>query len=114
GRSTRFNYPSRRQGTGRTDIGLLAERRALVEHPIVAAAGQWSRRIVVLEDRCIGNPDGARGAGGYTRRPVVRIDDPWLTDHEAVCRKNGAVGADRPGEALTQKCRSDCQSSDLA
>ena len=43
-------------GFCRPDVGYFAERRALIEHPIVSTAGPGLRRVVVLVRRSIRDP----------------------------------------------------------
>ena len=56
-RSRVRNRPCRGRSAGGSDVDLLAKRRALIERPVVPAAGQRLRGIVMLEDRGIGNED---------------------------------------------------------
>ena len=83
---------------------ILAERRTLVEHPVMSAVGQGLRRIVVLVHRVVGDEQRAGRRGEDIRRPVGRrLHLRVPADHEAVGRQRGAVRAGRPGDVLHAK-----------
>src|SRR5215471_11121989 len=100
------DLPSRRRCAGGSDVGHLAQRRALVEYPVMPAAGQRLIGVVVFEDRIIGNEDRTGGAFEGLRRPIARCRR--LTADKAGGRERRAVSAQRPGEVLTKQCKCYC------
>src|SRR5262252_776359 len=92
--------PCCRRSASGADISFLAECRALIEYPVMPAAGQRLRGIVVLKDRIVGDEDRAGRAGEDVRRPV---DRRWSTAEEAADRETRTVDAFSPRYVLAEK-----------
>ena len=88
-----------------TPISVSLQNPA-VEHPVVSAACQGLRRIILLVHRRIGDEQRAHGAGEDLGRPVRRGRQRRAADNEAAGREYGSVRTGCPcGVLCTERQR---------
>ena len=70
-------YPaaSRNRGEQRLPVFFVDLGAALVDDPVVSAAGEWHRRLAVLAARCVAQCEGLGG-----REPLREVDERFVVE----------------------------------